>query len=147
MILVMRQRELHIISKRCALHPHKPQAPLERASTPHPPCLSCQRSSSASTDRARYRNSQRQPIHSSPPQRQQQHLPHLPQDCGPSPPTCVREGRGGEPSTVEQLVHGCAALYLDLLTVKNDDPRRNTAQDPSIVIAASEKARLPQIAV
>ena len=36
--------------------------------------------------------------------------------------SCVREGRGGEPSTVEQLVHGCAALYLDLLTVKNDDP-------------------------
>ena len=34
----------------------------------------------------------------------------------------MREGRGGEPSTVEQLVHGCAALYIDLLKVKNDDP-------------------------
>ena len=40
----------------------------------------------------------------------------------PFPPACVRMGRGGEPSTVEQLVHGCAALYIDLLKVKNDDP-------------------------
>ena len=40
----------------------------------------------------------------------------------PFPPVCVRMGRGGEPSTVEQLVHGCAALYIDLLKVKNDDP-------------------------
>ena len=35
----------------------------------------------------------------------------------PVPPACVREGTGGQPSTVEQLVHGCAALYIDLLKV------------------------------
>ena len=34
------------------------------------------------------------------------------QRSDPDPPACVRMGRGGEPSTVEQLVHGCAALYI-----------------------------------
>ena len=53
----------------------------------------------------------------------------------PDPPACVREETGGQPSTVEQLVHGCVALYIDLLKVKNDDPDWTGLPEPPGVTA------------
>ena len=35
---------------------------------------------------------------------------------------CRMAGSTRPPTLVEQLVHGCAALYIDLLKVKNDEP-------------------------